>query len=112
MMDGRTRGDPTIIGNKKGRGDPTARNKRLERISAARINATGTVDRERTKAILRAAGAGTIDDSAVEATAVLMEEKLISLAARAVESSEERGEIRLSASSVAVAAQREAEARD
>ena len=112
MKDRRTRGDPTIIGNKRGRGDPSVRSKRQERISAARANVTGTIDRERTRAILRAAGADTIDDSAIEATAVLMEEKLILLAARAVESSEERGETRLSASSVAVAAQREAEARD
>ncbi len=84
---------------------------RDQRVSAARRKGRGAVDREQLKAAFRAAGATDVDDTAVETAAAVVEERLFELAARSVESSEEREESRLSASSVAIAAQREAEDR-
>jgi hypothetical protein len=85
--------------------------RREQRVSAARRKASRAVDREQTRAALRAAGAREPEDEAVEAAAVLVEERLAEIAARAAETSEDREESRLSAGSVAVAAQREAEER-
>jgi hypothetical protein len=86
-------------------------NRRDQRVSAARRSIREAVDRDQTRAALRAAGARSVDDAAVEAVSVLAEERLAEIVARAVESSQERRESRLSASAVAVAAQREAEGR-
>jgi hypothetical protein len=80
--------------------------RRGERMAAARRAIRKAVDRNQTRAALKAAGARNVDDAAVEAVAALTEERLAELAARSVESSEDREESKLSASSVAIAAQR------
>jgi acylphosphatase len=80
--------------------------RRAERMAAARRSLKRAVDRDQTRAALKAAGARNVDDAAVEAVAALTEERLAELAARSVESSEDREESKLSASSVAIAAQR------
>ena len=82
-----------------------------ERVSAARKEIRESMDRDKATAALRAAGARDIDPEAVDALAVLAEERMAELVARAVESMKERDETRISAGSVAVAAQREAEER-
>ena len=90
-----------------------ARNEaREDRISAARREVREAVDRERARAAIRAAGAREADDAAVDALAALAEERLAEIAARAVENSRERNELKLSAATVAIAAQREAEERN
>lgn len=85
--------------------------RRDRRVSATRRSVRDAVDRDSVREAFRAAGARSVDDEAVETAALLAEERLIELAARSVESSEEREEVRLSAASVALAAQREAEDR-
>ncbi|MGA3020468.1 MAG: hypothetical protein ABSD68_00775 [Candidatus Micrarchaeales archaeon] len=85
--------------------------RREQRVSAARRMVRRAVDRDRIRAALKAAGANEPDDAAVEAAAVLAEERLAEIAARCAECSEDREEKRLSAASVAVAAAREAEER-
>ena len=87
------------------------RRDRRARVSAARRSIRDVVDRRRVRAVLRAAGVREADEEAVEAASVLAEERLAELAARSAECSEERSERRLSAASVALAAQREAEER-
>jgi hypothetical protein len=82
-----------------------------ERISAARREIRDAVDRDKMLAAIRAAGARDADPEAIDAIAVLAEERMAEVIARAVESNREREEMRMRAGSVAVAAQREAEER-
>ncbi len=84
---------------------------REQRASSARKKVHDAISREQTKAVLKAAGAIDPDDAAIEAASALAEERLVELATRAAEVSEDRKEARMSAASVAVAAQREAEHR-
>lgn len=82
-----------------------------ERVSAARREIREAIDREQALAALKAAGARDADPEAVDSLAALAEERMAELIARAVESSKDRDEAVVSAGSVAVAAQREAEER-
>ena len=80
------------------------------RESAARRRLNGAaVDRNKVREALKAAGARNPDEEAVEAAAVLAEERIAEIAVRSAEASEDRAESSLSAASVALAAQRAAE---
>lgn len=87
------------------------RNVREQRENAARNGIRRALDRDQVRSAIKAAGAKNVDNEAVEAVCALCEERLARIAARAVEASEDREESRLSAATVAVAAERESESR-
>lgn len=84
---------------------------RERRENAARSRIRRALDREEVRSAIKAAGAKDVDDEAVEAVCALCEERFARLAARVVEASEDRSEDRLSAATVAVAAERESDSR-
>ncbi|MHB1830398.1 MAG: hypothetical protein ACYCO0_03305 [Candidatus Micrarchaeaceae archaeon] len=84
---------------------------RRTRENAARKSAKGAVDREMVRGALKAASGKEASDCAVDATSALLEDKLARIAAKAADARDERDEESISASHVAVAAQRESEDR-